>query len=91
MPQLSDETHETSETPASQQQAKRGALGAVMGLLKRYKRVVQAVLLLVIVGSVAALISKEWAKLAAYDWHLNWGLLVAGFALLVTQELSFAF
>jgi hypothetical protein len=62
-----------------------------MGLFKRYKRVVQAVVLLVIVGSVAALISKEWAGLTAYDWHLNWGLLVAGFALLVTQELSFAF
>ncbi|HEX8033256.1 MAG TPA: lysylphosphatidylglycerol synthase transmembrane domain-containing protein [Ktedonobacterales bacterium] len=95
MPQLSDETtsetHETHETQASQQQAKRGALGAVMGLFKRYKRVVQAVMLLVIVGSVAALISKEWAKLATYDWHLSWGLLVAGFALLVAQELSFAF
>jgi glycosyltransferase 2 family protein len=97
MPQLSDETtsetHETpvSQQPVSQQQAKRGALGAAMGLFKRYKRVVQAVLLLVIVGSVAALISKEWTKLANYDWHLNWGLLVAGFALLVAQELSFAF
>lgn len=94
MPSTSDETisetHET-ETPASQQPTKRGALGAAMGLFKRYKRVVQAVLLLVIVGSVAALISKEWTKLADYDWHLNWGLLVAGFALLVAQELSFAF
>lgn len=98
MPSTSDETisethetHETHETPASQQPAKRGAVSAVMGLFKRYKRVVQAAVLLVIVGSVVALISKEWAKLTTYDWHLNWGLLVAGFALLVTQELSFAF
>lgn len=92
MPPMSEISEGTaSETPAAEQQSRRGAVGVAMGLLKRYKRVVQAVVLLVIVGSVAALISKEWAKLTTYDWHLNWSLLVAGFALLVAQEISFAF
>lgn len=86
---MPDET--ASETPAGQQPGRRGALGAAMGLFKRYKRVVQAVVLLLIVASVAALISKEWARLTSYDWRLQWGLLLAGFALLVAQELSFAF
>lgn len=89
MSDMSDRT--TSETDGSQKQTKRGALGAAMGLFKRYKRVVQAAVLLLIVGSVAALISKEWAQLTTYDWRLQWGLLVAGFALMVAQELSFGF
>lgn len=89
MPPISEET--TDEAHASQQQTGRGIVGTAMSVLKRYKRVVQAVVLLVIVGSVAALLAKEWAQLTTYDWHLQWGLLVAGFALLVAQELSFAF
>ena len=92
MPPMSELSEETaSETATAQQQSRRGVVGAALGLFKRYKRVVQAVVLLVIAGSVVALIAKEWAKLTTYDWHLNWGLLTAGFALLVTQELSFAF
>lgn len=92
MPPMSDMSDRTtSETDGSQKQTKRGALGAAMGLFKRYKRVVQAAVLLLIVGSVVALISKEWAQLTTYDWRLQWGLLAAGFALMVAQELSFGF
>lgn len=92
MPPMSDMSDRTtSETDGSQKQTKRGALGAAMGLFKRYKRVVQAAVLLLIIGSVVALISKEWAQLTTYDWRLQWGLLAAGFALMVAQELSFGF
>jgi uncharacterized membrane protein YbhN (UPF0104 family) len=61
-----------------------------MGFFKRHKRVVQAVVLVLIVGFVATAVWKSWSSLRNYQWHVQWGLLVAAFALLVVQEFSFA-
>lgn len=78
-------------SPAPQAPAKRGsALARVMGFARRRKSVIQAFALLVIAAFVAAAIYKSWSALKDYHWDLQWGLLVAGFAFLVAQELSFA-
>ena len=61
-----------------------------MGFFKRHKRLVQAIVLVLIVGFVAAAVWKSWSGLRNYHWHVQWGLLVAAFALLVAQEFSFA-
>jgi hypothetical protein len=66
-------------------------LSRAFALLKRYKRLVQAAALLLIAAFVAASVWKSWSNISKYAWHVNYGLLVAAFALLVTQEVSYAF
>ncbi len=71
------------------QPATGGAVARLLGLFKRYKRIVQAIVLVVIAVFVGVSIWKSWSQLAGYSWHVRWGLLISGFALLVAQELSF--
>ncbi|HKV83947.1 MAG TPA: lysylphosphatidylglycerol synthase domain-containing protein [Ktedonobacterales bacterium] len=66
-------------------------MSRTLALLKRYKRLVQAAALLLIAAFVAASVWKSWSHISKYSWHVNYGLLVAAFALLVTQEVSYAF
>lgn len=75
-----------SETPAA-----TGLLSRAMRLFKRYKRFVQVVVLLGIAIGLGSIVWKSWSRLSTYSWHVQWGLLIAGFALFVAQELSFAF
>jgi uncharacterized membrane protein YbhN (UPF0104 family) len=61
-----------------------------LALAKRYKRVLQAGVLALILAFLASSIARSWSQLSSYSWHVHWGLLLAAFALLVAQELSFA-
>ena len=61
------------------------------GLLKRYKRVVQVVVLALIAYGIAKLFVTSWSQVQRGSLHVEWSLLAAGFVLLVAQELSFAF
>jgi uncharacterized membrane protein YbhN (UPF0104 family) len=69
----------------------RGVVSRALGFFKRHKRLVQAGVLALIVIFVGAAVWKSWSQLAHYHWQVQWGLLVAAFALLVAQELSYAF
>ena len=65
-------------------------LARVVALVRRNKRVAQALALLVIAAFVALAINKSWNSLRDYQWNLQWGLLALGFVFLVAQELMFA-
>ena len=71
--------------------ARKGALARAAGLLKRHKRLVQAVVLALIAYGIGKLFVTSWSQVQRGSLHVEWGLLIAGFALLVAQELSFAF
>jgi len=68
----------------------RSMIAQAMGLAKRYKRIIQAVVLVVIVAALGYSLWKSGSQLARYHWQAQWPLLLAGFALLICQELSFA-
>lgn len=68
-----------------------GLVKRTMGLFKRYKRVVQVGVLALIAVFLVKLFLTSWPQLSAHPLTISWGLLVAGFALLVAQELSYAF
>jgi uncharacterized membrane protein YbhN (UPF0104 family) len=70
--------------------ASTSIVSRALALVKRHKRIVQALAMLVIAVFVGVAIWRSWSNLAGYQWRIQWGLLVAGFALLVAQELSFA-
>lgn len=76
---------DATSTPASS-----SLVGRVLGLVRRHKNIVQALVMLVIAVFVAIAVWKSWSNLQGYQWNIQWGLLVVGFALLITQELSFA-
>ncbi len=80
--------------PANALQRLRGQLAplaaSTLVLAKRYKRVLQVGVLALILAFIARSVASSWSQLAHYSWHVQWGLLVAAFALLVAQELSFA-
>jgi len=79
-------------TPAAPEQpaTKPGIVATAMGLARRYKRIIQALVLVAIVASLGYSLWKSGSQLTSYKWDLQWPLLLAGFALLVGQELSFA-
>jgi glycosyltransferase 2 family protein len=66
-------------------------IAGLVGPLKRHKRIVQAAVLALIAVFLGASVARSWAQLTTYHWQVQWGLLAAAFALLVAQELSFAF
>ena len=66
-------------------------MSRIFALFKRYKRVAQAAALLLIAAFVAASVWKSWSNISKYSWDVNYGLLIAAFALLVAQEISYAF
>ncbi len=61
-----------------------------MALARRYKRPLQVAVLALIVALLANSVAHSWSQLGGYSWHVQWGLLLAAFALLALQELSFA-
>jgi hypothetical protein len=67
------------------------ARGGTRGFFTRYKRPIQVGVLALIAVFLGTAIAKSWSDLGHYSWHLRWGLLIAGFALLVAQELSYGF
>ena len=70
----------------------RSALVArAMGAFRRHKRVVQAVVLLLIAVFLGTALAKSWGYLQGYSWHVNWGLFVLAFTLLVGQEITYGF
>ena len=70
----------------------KSLLARAMDLLKRYKSVVRVVVLALIVVFLGAGIWKSWNKLADYQWNsVAWWLFLVAFALLIIQELSYAF
>lgn len=66
-------------------------MSRILALFKRYKRLVQVAALLLIAAFVAASVWKSWSHISKYSWHVNYGLLIGAFALLVAQEISYAF
>ncbi len=70
--------------------APASAVSRMIGLVRRNKRAVQAIAMTVIALFVGIAIWKSWSNLQGYQWNIQWGLLFAGFLLLVAQELSFA-
>ena len=58
---------------------------------QRYKRLIQVGVLALVALFLGTAIWKSWSDLGHYSWHVNWGLLIVGFALLVGQELTYAF
>ncbi|MGH2517090.1 MAG: lysylphosphatidylglycerol synthase domain-containing protein, partial [Ktedonobacterales bacterium] len=68
-----------------------GVASRAMRLFKRYKRLVQLLVLAGIAIGLGSIVWKSWSRLSTYSWHVQWGLLIAGLALFVAQELSFAF
>ena len=71
--------------------AATGFIGRALRLFNRYKLLVQALVLAGIAIGLGSIVWKSWSRLSTYSWHVQWGLLIAGFALFVAQELSFAF
>lgn len=68
-----------------------GVVARALALLKRYKRVVQVVVLALIAYGIAKLFTTSWSQVQRGSLHVEWAPLIVGFALLVAQELSFAF
>ena len=63
-----------------------------MGFFKRYKVIVRVVVLALIAVFLAAGVWQSWNKLADYQWgNVAWWLFLVAFALLIIQELSYAF
>ena len=69
----------------------RGFVARAMGAFKRHKRLVQAVVLLLIAVFLGTALARSWRYLQGYSWHVNWGLFVLAFALLVGQEITYGF
>ncbi len=76
------------DTPPSP--TKVGLIARAIGLARRYKRVIQALVLAAIIASLGYSLWKSGSQLTTYNWNIQWPLLLAGFALLIGQELSFA-
>ena len=66
------------------------AIKRMAGWLRAHKRVVQAVVVALILIFLAIGVRSSWTKLTQFQWHVQWGLLIAALALFVTQELSYA-
>jgi uncharacterized membrane protein YbhN (UPF0104 family) len=73
------------------QRSRPHAPSAIGGLLRRrgMKTALRVGLLALIVVFVGRSLAGSWGDIMHHPWHINWPLLVAGFLLLVAQELSF--
>jgi glycosyltransferase 2 family protein len=68
-----------------------GALRSAIRQVTQRKRLVRVAALLLIALFVALAVQRSWSGLpAGYVWRVSWPLLIAGYLLLVAQELSFA-
>jgi len=83
--------NEPLNTPASTD-AQLGLITRAMALARRYKRVIQGIVLVVVIVALGYSLWKSGSALSLqhYHWQVQWPLLLAGFALLIAQELSFA-
>ena len=61
-----------------------------IGWLRAHRRLVQGAVVALILVFLALGVRSSWAKLSQYQWHVQWGLLVAALAFFVAQELSYA-
>lgn len=77
-----------SDAPSLNGQA--SVVSRLIGLLRRNKRIAQALALALIAIFVTIAIYKSWSALRDYHWQVQWGLLALGFLFLVGQELMFA-
>jgi uncharacterized membrane protein YbhN (UPF0104 family) len=75
---------------ATAQERTSQAARHALALAKRYKRVLQVAVLALILVLLVLSVTRSWSQLAHYSWRVQWGLLVAAFALFAAQELSFA-
>jgi glycosyltransferase 2 family protein len=93
MPQQHQHGGLTAAAPPAESRAGAGGgvLSTALGLFKRHKRLVQVVVLALIVLFLGGALWKSWSQLSHYSWHVEWGLFIVAFALLVGQELSYAF
>lgn len=80
-----------SEVGAHGMRPSRGAVARAMGVFRRHKRLVQAVVMLLIAVFLGAALARSWRYLQGYSWHVNWGVFVLAFALLVGQEITYGF
>ena len=86
-----DSTSTTSGESATAAPPTRGLLARAMDLLKRYKLLVRVVVLALIVAFLGAGVWQSWNKLTSYHWDVEWWLFLVAFALLIIQELTYAF
>ncbi len=77
--------------PATERSGGGGILARALALFKRYKRLVQVVVLALIALFLGADVTRSWSKLAGQAIAVQWGLLLAAFAVLVAQEVSYGF
>ncbi len=75
---------------ASPEAARLSVAARLVSLVRRNKRIAQALALTLIAVFVAVAIYKSWSALRDYQWQVQWGLLVVGFLFFVAQELMFA-
>jgi glycosyltransferase 2 family protein len=93
-PNLSESNHTDApgERASADEQGFKVAVQRMARLLGRYKRAVRLAALGLVVVFVAIAVQQTWSRVpGSFHWTINWGLLAGGFALLVAQELSFAF
>jgi uncharacterized membrane protein YbhN (UPF0104 family) len=60
------------------------------GWLRAHKRVAQFVVVALILVFLALGVRSSWTNLSQYQWHVQWGLLVAALLLFVALELTYA-
>jgi uncharacterized membrane protein YbhN (UPF0104 family) len=68
-----------------------GFAGSALRAFKRHKRIVQAVVLILVTVFLATSVVKSWNTLTHYSWQVRWPYLVVAFGLLVVQEISYGF
>jgi uncharacterized membrane protein YbhN (UPF0104 family) len=61
-----------------------------IGWLRAHRRLVQGAVVALILVFLALGVRSSWTKLSQFQWHVQWGLLVAALAFFVAQELSYA-
>ncbi len=83
-----DTSYTSATTP--EDAPRRGVVARALGSVKRHKRIVQIVVLVLIAGFLGSGVWRSGNELRGYSWHIQWGLLLAAFALFALQELSFA-
>jgi uncharacterized membrane protein YbhN (UPF0104 family) len=68
-------------------------LAPALAVLRRpgAKRALRLGVLALIILFVGRSLAGSWGDITHHHWHINWPLLLLGFALLVGQELSFGF
>jgi glycosyltransferase 2 family protein len=67
-----------------------GVIARALGWLRAHRRLVQVVVVALILLFLGLGVRSSWTRLTHFQWHVQWGLLVAALALFIAQELSYA-